>query len=283
MAKQHTIPQFYLRPFLTNGWVYRKGAPSPRHTRNPRGTAAQHDYYGADKSVDSFNLLVETESAPAVRRLLQDIDSMTGADIVSLSYLLANLYARTCAAIEELRNVEVYWTRQVNEITRLTGEKRFRFVSRELNEESTASLEEINDYATRLIASDGHQLAARDSFLSIPDIAECIRSMSFLIIEAPEESFFVTSDRPLLLRSRFSGSPANVGWRKRDAVGCVALSPDRFLQVFYDKEPCNYQRMARPNEVPSINRQTIMTADLEVYSRFECDEAAEWMTDRIQP
>jgi len=109
--------------------------------------------------------------------------------------------------------------------------------------------------------------------------------MSFLIIiiEASPKLFFVTSDRPLLLRSRFSNSLVDVGWKKRDAVGCIALSPSRFMQVFYDKEPCIYQRTAEPNEVPSINRQTIMTADLEIYSKFECDEAAEWMTGRMRP
>ena len=280
---QHTLPQFYLKSFLTNGWVYRKGAASSRRARNPRGTAAQHDYYGADKSVDAFNLLVENEGAPAMRKLLQEPENVTEADIVRFSYLLANLYARSRAAIEDLRTMELHWTRQVNEIARVTGRKGFHFVSRELNEESSATLEQINDYATRLTASNGHHLAARDSFLATPDVAECIREMSFLIIEASPKLFFVTSDRPLLLRSRFSNSLVDVGWKKRDAVGCIALSPGRFLQVFYDKEPCIYQRTAEPNEVPDINRQTIMTADLEIYSKFECDEAAEWMTGRMRP
>jgi hypothetical protein len=275
------VPQFYLKPFLTNGWVYRKGASAPRRTRNPAGAAAQRDYYGSDKAVDSLNSLAEGYGAPAMKKLIYDPDNMRESDYVGISLLFANLYIRTRAAIEELRTMELFWTDQVNEIARVTGSKRFRLKSRELNEESSATLEQINEYANRLIANDGHRLAARDSFLAIPDVAECIRNMSFLIIEAPPKSFFVTSDRPLLLRSRDSGSLVNVGWKKRDAVGCIALSPDRFLQVFYDKEPRTYQRMAKPKEVPDINRQTIMAADLEVYSKFECDEAAEWMTGRM--
>jgi hypothetical protein len=279
VAKQHIVPQFYLKPFLTNGWVYRKRASAPRRTKNPAGAAAERDYYGSDEAVDHLNSLAEGYGAPAMKKLIYDPDSMKESDYVGISLLFANLYVRTRVAIEELRTMELFWTDQVNEIARVTGSKRFRLKSREINEESSTTLEQINEYANGLIANDGHRLAARDSFLAIPDIAECIRNMSFLIIEAPPKSFFVTSDRPLLLRSRSSGSLANVGWKKRDAVGCIALSPGRFLQVFYDKEPL-YQRMAKPNEVPDINRQTIMAADLEVYSKFECDEAAEWMTGR---
>lgn len=266
MAKQHIVPQFYLKPFLANGWVYRKGASAPRRTKNPAGAAAQRDYYGSDKAVDYLNSLAEGYGASALKRLTYDPDNMTESDCVGISLLFANLYVRTRVAIEEMRVTELLWTSQINEISRKTGIKRFSFKSVELNEESTATLEQINDYAASLAREDGYRLAAADLFNATLEIAECIRNMSFLILEAPPKSFFVTSDRPLLLRSRSSGSLVNVGWKKRDAVGCIALSPGRFLQVFYDKEPCIYQRMAKPNEVPDINRQTIMAADLEVYS-----------------
>ena len=112
---------------------------------------------------------------------------------------------------------------------------------------------------------------------AVPEIAEGIQRMIFLIKEAPAGHHFVTSDRPLLLRSRTNSSTFGAGWLNPDAMGSIALCPEKFLLMFYHDETGILEQPASPGEVAGLNSDTLMYAASEVYSFTETLESADWM------
>ena len=95
--QQHVIPQFYLRPFLSPGWQYRRGNQRPVRRNSPREVAVlahYYDYYGqseeAAASLDYLNSGAETDGAPALKKLLVDPVSLTDEDWSAFDFLLAN-------------------------------------------------------------------------------------------------------------------------------------------------------------------------------------------------
>jgi hypothetical protein len=289
--RQHTIPQFYLKKFLSPGWVYRRGAEEPRLHKNPTNVAVHQDYYGRNKaereSLDELNKYIESEGSHPYMRLTTDIESISDYDWYVLSFVFANLFVRTPANIEEWRGIMHKATSALNTIAEkmidrlisasLEGRDLSEFRS-ETNNEPSTTLQQWNAHADRVKALGGHRVAAYDLFSTLPDIAECIRQMTFVVWEAPDEHFFLTSDRPLVLQSRKTGSRAKAGWAKPDALGTIAVSPSRFLTMFYHKISGIYLIKATPIQVAGLNFETIRFAVNEIYSSFECPEAYYWMT-----
>jgi hypothetical protein len=79
--RQHTVPQFYLKPFLSPGFVYRLGDTEPRRTNHPGNTAVRKDYYGREEpGLDTINRKMEDDGAPALRKLIQNTGSITVDD-----------------------------------------------------------------------------------------------------------------------------------------------------------------------------------------------------------
>ncbi len=282
MTRQHTIPQFYLMPFLSPGWVYKKGELVPKRKGSPKNVAVHPDYYGEDElgenTLDDLNSWIESYGAPIFRQLIEDPSSITESGWIILSYLFANFAVRMPVAIEGLRAMQLEWTQEVNKIARRTGKSQFKFISRELGEESPpTTLDQINDYATRLCAEGGHLVAASDTFGRLRDTAECIVRMSFLALEAPPGLFFVSSDRPLAIESSQSGVPVGAGWGNPDAAGMIALHPSRFLLMYYQDKPSYMQILATADQVELLNLKTINFAYRELYSCFKYAEADDWM------
>jgi hypothetical protein len=282
MTKQHTIPQFYLRPFLSPGWVYQKGESIPKMKRSPKNVAVHPDYYGedelAEKTLDDLNSWIESWGAPIFRKLIENPNDIIEPEWIILSYLFANFAVRMPVAIEGLRAVELKWTHEINDFARQTGYTQFKFISPELgNESPPTTLDQINDYANRLQAEGGHLVAATETFDLLKDTAECINQMTFLDLEAPPDLFFVTSDRPLAVESSQSRVPVGVGWRNPDAAGMIALHPSRFLLMYYDDKPTYTLKKATADQVELLNLKTINFAYQEIYSCTKSDEADDWM------
>ena len=203
---------------------------------------------------------------------------MTESEWIILSYLFANFAVRVPVAIEGLRAMELKWTKEVNEISKRTGYCQFKFISPKLGDESPpTTLDQINDYATKLKEEGGHLLAANDTFSLVRDIAECINRMTFLTLEAPSGLFFVTSDRPLSVQSSQSGVPVGAGWGNPDAAGMIALNPSHVLLMYYQDKPSYIQIMADADQVELLNLKTINFAYQEIYSCFKYAEVDNWM------
>lgn len=80
------------------------------------------------------------------------------------------------------------------------------------------------------------------------NIPECIQRMSFFVLKAQSASFFITSDRLLVIQSSIPGSRKGAGWEKSDALASIVLSPSYLLIMFYYKGPRVYLCKVRPEE-----------------------------------
>lgn len=290
--RQHTIPQFYLRPFLSPGWVYRCGKFTPRATKNPAGVAVKKNYYGKGesgrKTLDNLNSLAETYGAPVLKKLFENPYAIMWKDYVELSYLFANFFVRTPSIIEETRAMELEMTMQVMVMARkmterlaqslLNGSDVSEFLQAEPdNESASMTLDQMIEHTSKLQQKGGHRVAALDTFYSLVDIAECIQQMSFRLVEAPDHLFFVTSDNPLTLQRRTTGSRVGAGWKNNDALGLIPLCPSHLLLMFYGRTTGIGIQQATPEQVVGLNLETIRFADQEVYSPFKYQEADDWM------
>ena len=268
---QHTIPEFYLRPFLSPGLVYRRGQPSPLSVKNPRHVAAHHDYYGKASELDDLNTKVEGLCAPAFKKLMSKDMDITTSDWENLSFLLANFAIRNPANIDEWRDAQLKVIEEINEILSpqidgLPSE----------TEIDTTQLEEINKSRDRLLLPGGYREAI--PIVAFREVASCIRQMEFVLADAPEGSEFVTTDRPLTLRRIPTGSRVGAGWANRDALGQIALSPSRFLIMLYGNPGRMSGLQVTPEQVEEWNEETILFADQEIYSASESAEAMAWMS-----
>ena len=291
--RQHTIPQFYLRPFLSPGWVYRLGSSAPRATKNPVDVAVQRDYYGrnklAQKTLDDINSWIESKGAPVWSKLIANPSTFTQHDWEVLSYLVANFAVRIPGTIEDIRAVELSMIAQVNEMAGkmrerlqealLTGSDLSEFPTAIPDDESpTMTLDDMNERAVKLKEEGGHRVAAHDTFGALPYVAGIIQQMRVLVLKAPKGLFFLTSDRPLVLRSQRTGSPVGAGWANPDIQGTIPLDPSRYVFIFHADSPGIEKPLeATPKVMDDLNSSTILFAGQEIYSPFKYLEAEEWM------
>ena len=282
--RQHTIPRFYLDQFLNPGWVYRRGAAAPRAVMNSRDVAVRKNYYGRDAeeiSLDRLNSWTEASGAPALKKLIEAPRDITVPDLVDLAYLVANLYVRTPLAIEEMRAIELDVITQVNRIIGDIDPSAVPASVTPANDESLSfTVDELRREETRLRAGDEHLTTALGLFKASIDIAKCIQEMQFLLLQTRSEHHFVTSDRPVILRSLSTGSRLGAAWGNTDVVGSIAVSPHTYLLMFYRKPSMAlYRNEAAPEDVASLNVETMKCAAQEIYSPIECPEACAWMKE----
>jgi Protein of unknown function (DUF4238) len=287
--RQHTNPQFYLRPFLSPGFVYKRGANEPLRTNHPGNVAVRRDYYGREDegaiSLDAVNRKLEEDGAPALRNLIEDPGIITADDWDNLSWLFANLWMRTPAAIDDMLTDLRQTYREIRAIVEPAARK-----SEEgkidlpeagdffKHDNSVAmTLEELRETENALTAKEAHLISATSSFKLLPDVAACIQQMHFLLIQAPKGHYFVTSDRPLILRSGITDSRVGAGWENRDAIGSIPLCPTTLLMMLYHEARSISLASATAEQVAYLNRDTMRFASNEVYSCVESPSAYEWM------
>ena len=256
--------------------------------------AVHPNYYGKNKAskttLDKLNTGIENTSAPSLDKLIKKPEAITLADRVSLSFLFANIFVRNPVHIRKWSDAIIAAANKIDEMARQTHGGRdeallligdpSKFKPELYDEAPTITHEELKKHAHLLGAKGGHRVAANDNFGALEEIAKCIEQMAFLIFEAPKGLFFVTSDRPLTLQRRKTGSQSGTGWASEDALASIALSPTRLLRMFctnrFDKE----QTVATPEQVAGLNVEVIRFADQEIYSPSKSREADDWMKRR---
>lgn len=293
--RQHTIPKFYLEQFFP-GWCYRLGANSPRYHRKAKDVAVQIDYYGrpdADlKMLDRMNSFIENEAAPVLQRLVHDTISITWNDWVTISHYFANMYVRTPAFVEYMKQ---YFQKMTEELNRMAR----RMVSALEKAEAEGknipapdmflyddlprfTSDEWNKWAEELETEQGRLSMAAAFYGNMKDIAECIQRMSLLVLNATGGLFFVTTDMPLILLSMSSDSTLGVGWGNADAFAIHPLGPKHFMAMFYAGPATIRGKELSAGEVHFWNFEMMNYANREVYSKYPYDIALDWMYRRGQ-
>jgi hypothetical protein len=274
---------------LSPGFVYKRGAITSRKVFSPKHVSDREHYYGREDigqtTLDSLNRELENYGACALKRLIEDPGSITMDDWEDLSLLFANLWIRTPAAIEEMLTTHRQGYRDIMSIL----EPAAREVAEGKLEPPPASdflkydnsvrmtWKELREMGDSLVAKDAYLISATSSFKLLPDVAACIQQMHFLLIQAPEGHYFVTSDRPLTLRSGITDSRVGAGWGNRDALGSIPLCPTTLLMMLYHEAQSISLASATAEQVAYLNLDTMRFASKEVYSCVESPSAYEWM------
>lgn len=289
--RQHILPEFYLKTFLTPGLVYRRGKHLPHKVKNPRKVAAKRYYFGKDigqrKTIDRINSNIESRVAPIFKKLIYNPGGITSTDWIALSFLFANFFVRSSATIEEMRTAHLILSDRVN----IMSNRMMESLQKSLSEGKDISsfidnsplydgprftLEQMNKEASIMRMKKSQVFVADGLYTVIPDISACIRKMTFVILGAPEQSFFLTSDRLLSLQSRLTASRQGAGWGNDDALGLISLCPSHALFMLYHNAPTIRSKKATIEEVSLLNRDIIRFAYEEVYSPFAYSDALDW-------
>ena len=289
--RQHTIPYFYLKKFLNSGIVYRRGDKSPRFIKTPKNVAVRIDYYGGPSDdfdvLDKMNSAIENWAAPVLRKLIDDVASITHSDWVTLSYCFANIHVRTPAFQDSMISTFKEMTKRLNKMAedmtkaykkaKAEGKDLSIFNTPSFYDSPRYSIDEWNKWVEELDQKEGRLVNIASFYRLIKDIAGYIQRMSFHVLEAPGGLFFTTTDRPLVLFSLMSGSPLGAGWGNKDVLAALPLDPKHLLVMCYRGEPAVYHTVLSAKDVHFWNIEFMKYAVYEVYSKHTYDIALDWM------
>lgn len=283
---QHFIPRFYLDKFIQPGWVYLRGSQQPRQVQSSKRQAVREFYYSQDteeqnRSLDSLNTSIENETAPILQKLLTTEVSLTDADKLLFSYFIANLALRVPVAIEERGETTLQAFEQATEMAKIIVEKEGIIIEKDqpyiqdgANKYTYEEWMNLLESLRRRQNKDGKAMMETIMCL-INYLAPIIANMGWVIIDASDEAFFVTSDRPVHLTD---SSRRGAGWGNANAVGTLPLSPRRYLGLHYSLPPdtLGYKRISA-EEVEVLNARTIASASYAIFSPKSYPPAETWL------
>jgi hypothetical protein len=298
--EQHTIPYFYLNQFINPGWVYNLGSPQPKRVQSARSTAVREFYYSQntdeeDYPLDSINTYIEGYAAPILRELLMSEDGLTGAKKWIFSHFISNLALRVPPYIEETGEAIINLMEQIDYKTKRTLEKLEKdgikiekdqpLIKYETGESDSFTWTR-NGWEKELGSmrekSKAGKAMMKENMSIITDLAKVIAKMSWFIIDAPAEAFFITSDRPVYLTNR-DASKLVTGWANHNAFGTLPLSPRRYLilSYLYPSDTWAYKQ-ASIKEAEYLNARTVASAKYAIYSPEKYPPAENWLRKAVQ-
>ncbi len=246
MARDHYVPQFYLRNFQIpnkTGWVYSYRRRRRAEPIAIRTAAQEEDYYDlkrhdptVDKDgVDKLLWLSENNSSKAIAELLTgSLDSLNGADVGYLSWFIGLLAARTPFAREALRShQEAFMNRDLKRMLRDNGE--FQKLLEAHNDKDPQELETarkafLDGDMTLEFGRGGETedflMAGQLQFADM--IVDILQRKFWTLVETNNARPFITSDNPVIVMPTIHHTPQMpLGYADGDLL--VPLSPKRAL------------------------------------------------------
>ena len=270
--RQHQIPQFYLRPFLSPGWVYRRYATGPRKVKNPKDVAVSSDYYGR-RGLDNMNSFIESECADSIGTLIKQSTSMIDLDRFRAAFLVANLWIRSPATLDMIRSTNAEFLKQGREIWK--RQIAFQESGGTIPEASDflqpgpsyrTTMDCVEEHIRKLESDAGHLVVGLGAYKSMLEIGEIVDQMRWQVVVAPKGCFFITSDRPVIITSSFRGIVLDNGWSNPDATAMVALRPDHLLLMSSLGDRDIGVATASPENMRDLNALIIASAPSQVFS-----------------
>lgn len=295
--KQHTNPRFYLDPFVHPGWVYSRGSKQPRRVQSARSVAVKEWYYSQDTddedfSLDDVNTGIENVCAPVLRTLLTTKDGLPYGSKRLFSYFIANLALRVPVAIEEAGETLLNFMEQMDEMAK----KQMEHMSKQTVEKEDEKAQPMPRFDSSGLGSytwtpgewkeelESIRKAVKARKAMIPEsvrltqrLAPVIAKMGWVILDALDEGFFITSDRPVYL-TNMDGTRLGAGWENTNALGTLPLSSNRYIVLYYGlpSDTWGYKQVSS-KEVEFWNERTIASARYEIYSPKRYPPAENWL------
>ena len=280
MARDHYVPQFYLRNFQIPskpGWVYsyqRKRRPKPIAIR----TAAQEeDYYDLKRNdptvdkdgVDKLLWMSENNSSNAISRLITDTSfTLAGSDRGYLSWFIGLLAARTPFAREAIvSHEEAFMNRDLRKMLR--DDEEFQRFLEAHPEEDRLELEaarkaflagEMTLEYGRGGETEDFLMAGQLQFANM--IVDILQRKFWTLVESNNSRRFVTSDNPVVVMPTIHHT-AEMHFGYVDGNLLVPLSPRRALM-------CTEKPWGRDKIVHIFERKM---AEFQFYTITQCQKS----------
>lgn len=288
MAKDHYVPQFYLRNFhIPNkpGLIYsykRKLTPIPITIKK---AAQEEDYYNLkrdDPTVDKDGIdkllgITEHNSAPIIDKLhLTPPDSLSSVEAAHLTWFIGMLASRTPFAREQVASMQIALrNRDLKKM--LEDEKEFQELIRlnpntdpsELEKTRAAFLEDEIKLEFGRGGETEDYLMAQQLYMA-QEITKIIQQRHWNLIQTDSSECFPTSDNPVVtVPVSRDESPSAFGYMNANLL--LPLSPQRAL-YFTHKPLAQRVIPIRQVRMHQLQFYIITQCNRFVYSHIKSDE-----------
>jgi hypothetical protein len=282
MARDHYVPQFYLRNFQIPrrpGHVYRYRRNTQPEPKSIRQVAQDEDYYDiklddpdVDKDgVDKLLQMSERSAAPVIVKLLTgSLSDLSNEDFFHLTWFTALLGARTPAVRETIASIQVglenrdfkKMLRDETEFAKLVQEHPDMTVE-QLEESRTAFLNgDIKLDFTRGGNTEDFLMAQQLRFTEI--LVEILEHRHWSLVETISSLSFLTSDNPLI-NMPSPGHPQGETWGVANGDILLPISPKRAL-LFVNRPLKDTVIKIHRGKMPEFQFYIITNCKSEVYS-----------------
>lgn len=301
--RNHYLPKFYLHQFTQNNdnsifWVHYKGEKKPR-TQTPVNTGIEKHLYNVKKGDGSFDDSVEKyllspmegKVGPIIKRLIASESRLENKDIPDLALFLSFMATRIPRSIQAAREVGetiiVYMMKDLlnkpDEIQKLIDEaKQEGITGNDISAEVFKN--HLNDFENRYkISFDKKYATGLSLFSSIAVLKELI-NMNWCLCRAPSNTYFITSDCPLVCfvlnddgSAMFGG-----GFGLLDAEVTFPLSPTRCL--YLDRKHTHRYRAISKKVLQEINKRTAWVAKRFIISHIKskyAQDLSDWASESL--
>lgn len=285
--RHHAVPIHYLRRFTAaNGliWVYPLYSGEPKQI-HPRNAAVERFLYSpktGDKPHDDtleqvLADCVDGPAAPSLEKLIRG-DDILPEDRAAIALYIALQELRVPAFRDQLRANLEQILRVIVDLL-MEHPTYLRNKAREYGEDPenvVAGLQGIQEGSLELQTTKTGWL--QNLFMIARDTGPLIARLPWLVVEAPPQFEFVTSDCPVvkILTDRSVPALYAGGWVSPSAEATLILDPEHALVISPGgKEGRSKGRLSWCHDV---NSRTVTQANRYVYSRSQ----AEWIARAIQ-
>lgn len=287
---QHTIPRFYLNSFINPGWVYVRGSRWPKRVQSARKTSVKAEYYSVDSAKQPYsvdweyvNSVVENVAAPVYKKISIDQTAISAEEKRLFAYFIANLWLRVPSHIEEMGGTILSAMESIDDMIKkqlatFAGKESaipdlpprrpgsFQFTLEEWKVELESMREEVKSGKPMIETTLSHT----------NKLAPVIADMGWVVVDAPKDAFFISSDCPVVLTD-FKGSRVGAGWGNSNVFGTLPLTPSRAVVLSGSVRNVWAFLKASHQDVSEFNLRTISHAVDAVYSPRKLDLAQKWL------
>jgi hypothetical protein len=137
----------------------------------------------------------------------------------------------------------------------------------------------LSDWKESVESGKASRMNLEDLMSLTRDLVPYITAMSWVVVEAPKDRYFITCDCPVALERNPESQVPGVGWGRDDAWATLPISPQRLL-VLVGGEPRGLflvRASEGKQQLRQTNLRTMLWAEKEVYSPGEYPYADKWM------
>ena len=285
--RNHYLPQFYLSNFVQNSekgvfWVYYKNEEEPR-PQTPVNTGIEKHLYNVKRSDGSVDdsiekellSLIDGEAAPIIKKLIDTKARLEHDDIFNIALFLSFMETRVPKSIQASREIgeatSIYMLKDLanhpDDIQKLLNEARQESI---IEGDMTVDIFQnlLNDLENRYKISFDRKYATGASLSSSVAIFQQLINMNWCLCRAPSNTYFITSDYPLVCfvlnddgSAKFGG-----GFGLPNAEVTFPLSPTKCL--YLDRKHRHRYKAISKTNLQEINKRTAWAAERFIISHI---------------